>query len=190
MPKGGCDETLRMIYGHLLECERCRQLAAVSQRVERSLAIRKLRLNEIAERDPITKDRIFAGTERSPIRRACWPRALRAGAAAGIALLLAVAAVHYLGDNGKPPLTPVPPRPRLPVVTRAMAEEASCGILERLARAELRHQPPPLRLPSGPPEAPWEPPRSRLFEKCSLDSARTLVRIAESQTNLTWRNGS
>jgi len=191
MPKGGCEETMGLISGHLAKCGVCRELLAVSQRVEETFAARKVVLDEIAERHPISEDSILAGIEQPSARRAWRPRIAWAGAAAIVALLFAVAAFHYyLGGNGDRAPVPVSPRISSPPVTRTMAEAAASSILEKLAEVELRYEAPPPRLLSGPPEVFWEPPRSRLLEKCRLASARTLARKAESQTNLTWRNGS
>ncbi len=190
MPKGGCQETLRPTSGHLANCEACRKLLGVSQKAEEILAARKIALDQLADRHPISKSQALAKLSPALVRRG-WPLRLAwAGAAGVVALLLAVAAIHYLGGDGEHPPMPVPHRASFAPVTRAMAEAAASSILEKLAEAELRYEAPPPRLPSGPPEVPWEPPRSRLHEQCSLASARTLARIAESQTNLTWRNGS
>ena len=190
MPKGGDEDTLGRVSDHLNECQACRDLLAVSQKAEEVFAARKVVLDEIAERDPISRDRLVSGIEQQPARRAWRPRLAWAGAAAAISLLLAVAAIFYLGGNGEHPPAPISPRASHIPVTRAMAEKAASSVLEKLAEVEFRYEAPPPRLLAGPPEVPWEYPRSRLYEQCSLASARTLARIAESQTNLTWRNGS
>ena len=190
MPRGGCDETLRLISDHLTECQACRDLLAVSQKAEEVFAARRVVLDEIAERDPVSRDRLLTGVEQQPPRRFWRPRLAWAGAAAAVSLLLAVAAIFYLGGDGKHPPAPISPRSPSTPVTRAVAEEAASSILEKLAEVQQRYEAPPPKPLAGPPEVPWEFPRSRLYEQCSLASARTLARIAESQTNLTWRNGS
>jgi predicted anti-sigma-YlaC factor YlaD len=190
MPKGGCEETLRLISDHLTECQACRDLLAVSQKAEEVFAARKVVLDEIAERDPVSRDPLLSGIEQQLARRAWRPRVAWAGAAAAVSLLLAVAAIFYFGGNGQRPPAPTSPRTPSTPVTRAMAEKAASSVLEKLAEVEVRYEAPPPRLLAGPPEVPWQFPRSRLYEQCSLASARTLVRIAESQTNLIWRNGS
>lgn len=190
MPKGGDEDTLRRVSDHLNECRACRELLAVFQKAEEVFAARKLLLDDIAERDPISRGRLLVGIEQQPAPRAWRPRLAWAGAAAAVALLLAVSAVHFFSGNGEHPPAPISPRAFSTPVTRAMAEEAASSVLEKLAEVEFRYEAPPARLLAGPPKVPWEFPRSRLYEQCSLASARTLARIAESQTNLTWRNGS
>ncbi len=190
MPRGGDEETLRRISQHLSTCAACRELLAVSQKAEEVFATRRLFLDGIAKQDPISRDHVLSGIEEQPTGRVWRPRIAWAGAAAAVALLAAVAAIHFFGRNGEHPPAPVSPLSFSAPVTRAMAEEAASSVLERLAEVEVRYEAPPPKPLAGPPEVPWEFPRSRLHEQCSLASARTLARIAESQTNLTWRNGS
>ncbi len=190
MPRGGDEETIRRISDHLNKCSACRELLAVFQKAEEVFAARKVILDKIAGRVPISRDDILSGVEHEPAQPVWRPRLAWAGAAATVALLVAVAAMYFHGRNGEHPPTPVAPLACSTPVTRAIAEEAASSVLEKLAEVEVRYEAPPPKPLAGPPEVPWQFPRSRLREQCSLASARTLARIAESQTNLTWRNGS
>jgi len=190
MPKGGCEETLRLVSEHLSECEGCRGFHADLQKMEELLSKRKLRLTEIARHSPIRKSRIMAGIASLPKRRAWRLRPVWAGAAAILLVAIAGAAALLLREKGtEPKVTFVPDTPT-PPITRAMAAAASSRTLMKLAEAAQRYEAPPPKLLSGPPASPGGPAVPRLLEKCLLESEKTLRAIAQSRTNLTWRNES
>lgn len=190
MPKGGCEETLRLVSEHLSECEGCRSFHAGLQKMEKLLSGRKLRLDELARQSPISKSRILEGIAPAPARRARRLRPVWAGAAAILLVAIAGAAALLLRDKGTEPKVAVVFDTPTPPITRAMASAASDRTLMKLAELAERYEAPPPKLLSGPPASPRRPAVPRLLEKCSLQSEKTLRAIAQSRTNLTWRNES
>ena len=190
MPKGGCEETLRLVSEHLSECDACRSLHAGLRKMEQALTGRKDRLDEIAGRSPISKSRILAALGPLPAKRTWRLRPAWAGAAVLLLVVIAGAIALFRPKRGAETEvaatydTPAPP------ITRAMAVAASSRTLRRLAEVAQRYEAPPPKLLSGPPASPRGPAVPRLLEKCLLESEKTLRAIAQSKTNLTWRSES
>ncbi len=190
MPKGGCEETLRLVSEHLSECEGCRGFHADLQKMEELLSKRKLRLGEIARHSPISKSRIMEGIAPVAARRAWRLRPVWAGAMVILLVVIAGAAALLLREKGTEPKVAVVFDRPTPPITRAMASAASDRTLRNLAEVAQRYEAPPPKLLSGPPASPRGPAVPRLLEKCLLESEKTLRAIAQSRTNLTWRSES
>ncbi len=190
MPKGGDEKTLRLVSEHLSGCEACRGFHADLQKMEELLNGSRLRLDELARHSPISKSRVLEGIAPLPTRRAWRLRPMWAGAAAILLVVIAVAAALLLRERGSKPKVVIVHDSSKPAITRAMASAASTRTLMKLAEVAQRYEAPPPKLLSGPPASPGGPAVPRLLEKCLLESEKTLRAIAQSRTNLVWRNES
>jgi hypothetical protein len=189
MPKGGCQETLRQVSGHLSECESCRKWHAGVRRVEKLLEGRKARLDEIARHSRMSTAGILAGVPAPPAKRAWRFRPAWAGAV--VLLLLAAGAVAFFltGRGSKPKATVTHDTPT-PRITQATAAAASSRTLRDLAEVAQRYEAPPPKVFHAPPPFPREPYVPRLLEECRLKSTETLRAIAQVQITGTRRNES
>lgn len=184
MPKGGCEQTLRLVSDHLSRCEACRSLHAGWHKMEEVLTGSKLWLDEVARRSSISKSRIFA--ERATLaKRPPWRlRPVWAGAAA-LLLVIGVAAVFFLFDKGgHAPPTVRPPVTRIPAVTQAMAAESSSRTLLGVAEVLRRREAPSLGVPYTPRSLPRESFVPRFLRRCALESDARLGGIVQSKRDL------
>ena len=184
MPKGGCEETLRMVSDHLSECEVCKSLRADLQEMDEALIASEAWFDEVARESRISRSRII--TQMAPLaRRRAWRlRALWAGAAA-ILLVIAGAAVFLLFDKGGHVPTAVRPRvTQAPLVTRAMAAASSSRTLLRVADVVSRREAPSLGLLS----MSQQPRRESFFppflRQCAIESDARVGGIVQSRVDL------
>jgi hypothetical protein len=185
MPKGGCEETLRIVSDHLTECEECRRLHADLEEMDKVLNESEAWFEKVARETCISRSRIITQLSPSARRRAWRLRAVWVGAAA-ILLVIAGSAVLLRSDRGGlAPLTVHPPGTRMPTVTRAMAAASSSRTLLGVAEVLLRRrEAPSLELPPAPRSLARESFTPPFLRQCAIESDARLGGIVQSRIDL------
>jgi len=180
MPKGGCQQTLRLVSHHLSECDACRSLCARWQKMEDLLIESKRWLDELTCHSAIDRSQLL--TQRARPLTANRVRLLRPLWAAAAVLLLAIAGASALflkgrefkgRDNLATPMTP-------------MAAAASSQTVQELAEVLCRHEAPSPELPYAPAAFTHESFFTTSLQQY-LEPEDTIKTIAELTANLTRR---
>jgi hypothetical protein len=184
MPKRGCEETLRMVFDHLSQCEACKGLHADLQEMDDLLIESKAWLDKLAHQSHISRSQIITQMGLLARRRARRLRAVWAGAAAFLLVIAGAALFFPFDKGGHAPLRAPAAATRTPAVTRAMAAASSSRTLLGVAEVLRRREAPSLELAPAPRLLVRKSLAPPFLRQCAFESDARLGRVVQSEIDL------